>query len=118
MPQPTHRWLTNLEHTACGHRGPRGLRRRLVVRGWPDVTCQRCLGSIHGKLAQWQRQQPESPGGPPCHPRRGGADPQRVPQRGWLHHCCVSPLHARTVEGALPEAADGASACDCGTSHQ
>ena len=75
MPQRTHRWLTDLEHTACGHRGPRGLRGRLVVRGWPDVTCQRCLGSIHGKLAQLQRQQPESPGGPPWHPRRGGAEP-------------------------------------------
>ena len=71
MPQPTHRWLTALAvHLALG-----AARRRLVVRGWPDVTCQRCLGSIHGKLAQLQRQQPENPGGPPSHPWRGGADP-------------------------------------------
>jgi len=46
-----HRWLIDLEHTACGLRHPH------AVRGWREVTCQRCLGSIHAKLAQWQRQQ-------------------------------------------------------------
>ena len=51
MPHSIHRWLTDLEHTACG------LRRPHAVRGWREVTCQRCLGSIHAKLAQWQRQQ-------------------------------------------------------------
>ena len=51
MLHPIHRWLTDLEHTACGLRCPR------VVRGWQDVTCQRCLGSIHFKLEQLQRQQ-------------------------------------------------------------
>jgi hypothetical protein len=75
MQPPIHRWLTDLEHTACGHRRPRVRRRPLVVRGWPDVTCKRCLGSIHFKLEQWQRQQPGSPGEPQGHPRRGGADP-------------------------------------------
>ena len=75
MPQPTPRWLTDLEHSACGHRWPRVLRRRLVVRGWPHVIWKRCLGSIHGKLAQLQRPQRGSPGGLQCHPRRGGADP-------------------------------------------
>jgi hypothetical protein len=69
MPQRIHRWLTDLEHTACGHRRP------LVVRGWPDVTCKRCLRSIHGKLEQLQRQQPGSPGEPQGHPRCGGAAP-------------------------------------------
>ena len=72
MPHSIHRWLTDLEHTACG------LRRPHAVRGWREVTCQRCLGSIHAKLAQWQRQQPESHGGSPfdmppvmLEPRRG-----------------------------------------------
>ena len=51
VPHSIHRWLTDLEHTACG------LRRPHAVRGWREVTCQRCLGSIHAKLAQWQRQQ-------------------------------------------------------------
>jgi len=64
MRQPIHRWLTDLEHTACGQRRTHGLRRPLVVRGWQDVTCQRCLGSIHSKLAQLQRQQPGSQGEP------------------------------------------------------
>src|SRR5882672_7439573 len=45
VPHSIHRWLTDLEHTACG------LRRPHAVRGWREVTCQRCLGSIHAKLA-------------------------------------------------------------------
>ena len=62
--QPIHRWLTDLEQTACGQRRAYGLRRPLVVRGWQDVTCKRCLGSIHAKLEQLQRQQPGSQGEP------------------------------------------------------
>jgi hypothetical protein len=58
VPYSIHRWLTDLEHTACG------LRRPHAVRGWREVTCQRCLGSIHAKLAQWQRQPPEIPRAP------------------------------------------------------
>ena len=69
MPHSIHRWLTDLEHTACG------LRRPHVVRGWQDVTCQRCLGSIHAKLAQLQRQLPESPRAPQGHSRQSGGDP-------------------------------------------
>jgi hypothetical protein len=64
MLQAIHRWLTDLEHTACGQRRTRGLQDPLVVRGWQDVTCKRCLGSIHYKLAQLQRQLPGSPGEP------------------------------------------------------
>jgi hypothetical protein len=60
MLQPIHRWLTDLEQTACGQRRTHGLRRPLVVRGWQAVTCKRCLGSIHWKLAQLQCQQPGS----------------------------------------------------------
>ena len=71
MPHAIHRWLTELEHTACG------LRRPHVVRGWQEVTCQRCLGSIHAKLAQLQRQQPASPREPQRHPRQGGEAPGR-----------------------------------------
>jgi len=74
---PIHRWLTELEHTACGQRRTPGRRRPLVVRGWPDVTCQRCLGSIHAKLAQLQRQQPRSPGELQGHPRPGHDNPPR-----------------------------------------
>ena len=77
MPHPIHRWLTDLEQTACGQRRTPNRRRPLVVRGWPDVTCQRYLGSIHGKLEQLQRQPPESPGEPQGHPRRGPEDPYR-----------------------------------------
>jgi hypothetical protein len=51
MSYSIHRWLIDLEHTACGLPHPH------AVRGWREVTCQRCLGSIHAKLAQWQRQQ-------------------------------------------------------------
>jgi hypothetical protein len=58
VPHSIHRWLTDLEHTACG------LRRPHAVRGWREVTCQRCLGSIHAKLAQLQRQPPEIPRAP------------------------------------------------------
>ena len=76
MRQPIHRWLTDLEHTACGQRRTHGLRRPLVVRGWQDVTCQRCLGSIHWKLAQLQRQQPGSQEAPQGHPSRGHDDPR------------------------------------------
>jgi hypothetical protein len=65
MPKPIHRWLTDLEQTACGQRRTRGLRYPLVVRGWQHVTCKRCLGSIHYKLDQLQRQQPGSQGYPP-----------------------------------------------------
>ena len=54
VPHSIHRWLTDLEHTACGLRRPRGA-------GVAEVTCQRCLGSIHAKLAQLQRQPPEIP---------------------------------------------------------
>ena len=71
MLHPIHRWLTDLEHTACG------LRRPHVVRGWQDVTCQRCLGSIHFKLEQLQRQQPGSQGEPQGHPRHGHDAPHR-----------------------------------------
>jgi hypothetical protein len=77
MWQPIHRWLTDLEQTACGQRRTPGRRRPLVVRGWQDVTCQRCLGSIHWKLAQLQRPQPGSPGEPQGHSRHGPADPRR-----------------------------------------
>jgi hypothetical protein len=69
MLHPSHRWLTDLEHTACG------LRRPHAVRGWQDVTCQRCLGSIHAKLAQLQRQPPESPHVSQGHSRQSGGDP-------------------------------------------
>jgi hypothetical protein len=75
MPHPIHRWLTDLEHTACGQRRTSNRQRPLVVRGWQDVTCQRCLGSIHGKLAQLQRQPRGSRGEPPGHPRPGPDDP-------------------------------------------
>ena len=71
MPHSIHRWLTELEHTACG------LRRPHVVRGWQEVTCQQCLGSIHAKVAQLQCQQPGSPREPQGHPRQGGEDPGR-----------------------------------------
>jgi hypothetical protein len=69
VPHSIHRWLTDLEHTACG------LRRPHAVRGWREVTCQRCLGSIHAKLAQLQRQPPESPRAPQGHSRQSGGDP-------------------------------------------
>lgn len=77
MLQPIHRWLTDLEHTACGLGRTRGRRRPLVVRGWPDVTCQRCLGSIHAHLARLLRQPPGSPGEPQGHPHRDREDPHR-----------------------------------------
>ena len=82
MLHPIHRWLTDLEHTACGLRRTRGRRRPLVVRGWPDVTCQRCLGSIHFKLEQLQRQppgRPAEPQGPPA-----GSDKQVMLCPGFL----------------------------------
>jgi hypothetical protein len=71
VPHAIHRWLTELEHTACGLRHPH------VVRGWLEVTCQRCLHSIHAKLEQLQRQPPGSPGAPQGDPRQGGEDPGR-----------------------------------------
>ncbi len=77
MPHPIHRWLTDLEHTACGQRWTPSRRRPFVVRGWQDVTCQRCLGSIHFKLEQLQRQPPGSPAEPQGHPRRGHEGPHR-----------------------------------------
>ena len=76
MRQPIHRWLTDLEQTACGQRRTHGLRRPLVVRGWQAVTCKRCLGSIHWKLAQLQCQQPGSQEEPQGHPCRGHDDPR------------------------------------------
>jgi hypothetical protein len=69
VPHSIHRWLTDLEHTACGFRRPH------AVRGWREVTCQRCLGSIHAKLAQLQRQPPESPRAPQGHSYQSGGDP-------------------------------------------
>jgi hypothetical protein len=72
-----HRWLTDLEQTACGQRPIHGRRRPLVVRGWPDVTCQRCLRSIHWKLEQLQRQQPGRQGEPQGYGRHGPDDPRR-----------------------------------------
>jgi hypothetical protein len=75
--QPIHRWLTDLEHTACGLRRTRGRRGPLVVRGWSDVTCQRCLSSIHAKLEQLQRQPPGSQGAPQGHRRRGRDVPRQ-----------------------------------------
>ena len=69
MPHSIHRWLTDLEHTACG------LRRPHAVRGWREVTCQRCLGSIHAKLAQVQRQPPASHYEPQGHARQSGGAP-------------------------------------------
>ncbi len=96
MLHPIHCWLTDLEHTACGQRRPRVLRRPLVVRGWPDVTCKRCLGSIHSKLEQLQRQQPGSPGEPQCHPRRGRDDP---------HHRAADTLTSASlrIPSAFPQ---------------
>ena len=106
VPHSIHRWLADLEHTACG------LRRPHVVRGWQEVTCQRCLGSIHAKLAQLQRQQPASHHEPQGHPRQGGEDPgsraaalraarrrarsvtARVPQ-GTFRACSALPPPAR-----------------------
>jgi len=64
-----HRWLIDLEHTACGLRHPH------AVRGWREVTCQRCLGSIHAKLAQWQRQLPTSHHEPQGHSRQSDGAP-------------------------------------------
>ena len=77
MLPPIHRWLTDLEHTACGQQRTHRRRRPLVVRGWQDVTCKRCLGSIHYKLEQLQRQQSRSQGEPQGHPRRGHDDSRR-----------------------------------------
>jgi len=77
MRHPIHRWLTDLEQTACGQQRTPSRRRPLVVRGWQDVTCLRCLGSIHCKLAQLQRQPPESPAEPQGHPRWGPDDAHR-----------------------------------------
>jgi len=106
VPHAIHRWLADLEHTACG------LRRPHVVRGWQEVTCQRCLGSIHAKLAQLQRQQPASYHEPQGHLRQGGEAPgrraaalraarrrarsvtARVPQGTW-RACAALPPPAR-----------------------
>ena len=89
MPHSIHRWLTELEHTACG------LRRPHVVRGWQDVTCQRCLGSIHAKLAQLQHQQPGSPGAPQGYPHRVYDDPH------W-QTAAIMPLPARRFSQGRP----------------
>ena len=85
MPHSIHRWLTDLEHTACG------LRRPHAVRGWREVTCQRCLGSIHAKLAQWQHQQPESPRALQGHFRPSGGDPVPPRRRKEVMRAQMSP---------------------------
>jgi hypothetical protein len=97
MRHPIHRWLTDLEHTACGQRRPHGPRRPLVVRGWQDVTCKRCLSSIHWKLAQLQRQRPESPGAPQGTPAVAMLTCARGPQSAGPSSRGGPPMGARTV---------------------
>jgi hypothetical protein len=80
LPHAIHRWLTELEHTACG------LERPHVVRGWPEVTCQRCLGSIHAKLVQLQRQPSERPHAPQGHAPPSGEAPGQLQHAGALTH--------------------------------
>ena len=92
MPHSIHRWLADLEHTACG------LRRPHVVRGWLEVTCQRCLGSIHAKLAQLQSQQPASHHEPQGHPRQGGEAPGS--RAAALR---AAPCRARSVTACVPQ---------------
>ena len=95
MLHPIHRWLTDLEHTACGQRRTPGRRRPLVVRGWQDVTCQRCLGSIHCKLEQLQHQPPGSSAEPQGHPRRGYDDPHQ-------HAAAILPFSSRRFAQGRP----------------
>ena len=90
MPHSIHRWLTELEHTACGLERPR------VVRGWQEVTCQRCLGSIHAKLAQLQRQPSERHHEPQGHAPQSGEDPGRLQNVGALTLVSFRPV-ARDV---------------------
>jgi hypothetical protein len=92
VPHSIHRWLTDLEHTACG------LRRPSVVRGWQEVTCQRCLSSIHAKLAQLQRQPPESSREPQGHSSQGGEDPSRRAAVLRTLRC-----HGRRVASRVPQ---------------
>lgn len=91
MPHSIHRWLTDLEHTACG------LRRPHAVRGWREVTCQRCLGSIHAKLAQWQRQPPARPRAPQGHSRQSGGDPVPPRRRKEVMRAQMSPERPREL---------------------
>jgi hypothetical protein len=78
LPHSIHRWLTELEHTACGLERPR------VVRGWQEVTCQRCLGSIHAKLVKLQRQPSESHHAPQGHSPQSGEAPGQLQHSGAL----------------------------------
>jgi hypothetical protein len=117
MLQPIHRWLTDLEQTACGQRRTHGLRRPLVVRGWQAVTCKRCLGSIHWKLAQLQCQQPGSQEEPQGHSRQSGGCHQFATPKPAEVRCaqrrCLSPLCACRIpfeifppsSGACPDRA-------------
>jgi hypothetical protein len=91
VPHSIHRWLTDLEHTACG------LRRPHAVRGWREVTCQRCLGSIHAKLAQWQRQPPASHHEPQGHFRQSGGDPVPPRRRKEVMRAQLSPERPREL---------------------
>jgi len=76
VPHSIHRWLADLEHTACG------LRRPHVVRGWQEVTCQRCLGSIHAKLTQsCSASSPRATTSRRGTPARAGRTRAVVPQR-------------------------------------
>jgi len=90
LPHSIHRWLTELEHTACGLERPR------VVRGWQEVTCQRCLGSIHAKLAQLQRQPSERHHEPQGHAPQSGEAPGRLQHVGALTLVSFRPV-ARDV---------------------
>jgi len=83
VPHSIHRWLTDLEHTACG------LRRPHAVRGWREVTCQRCLGSIHAKLAQLQPS--ERPHEPQGHSHQRGAAPGRLQHAAVLMRVSFRP---------------------------
>jgi len=83
LPHSIHRWLTELEHTACGLERPR------VVRGWQEVTCQRCLGSIHAKLAQLQPS--ERPHEPQGHSHQRGAAPGRLQHAAVLMRVSFRP---------------------------
>ena len=83
LPHAIHRWLTELEHTACGLEHPR------VVRGWQKVTCQRCLGSIHANLAQQLLQPSERPHAPQGHvPPSGKAPGQPEHTRARMRLSC------------------------------
>ena len=55
-----------------------GLKRPRVVRRWQEVTCQRCLGSIHAKRVQLQRQPSERPHAPQGHSPQSGEAPGQL----------------------------------------